>query len=97
MKKIGPYLTVQDDFIPNMQDAYSADNERGSHHLNNAASEQLNQDWPTVIAMAALIEKQRDLLIGALKDILESTIVCGDTQVLDDARAIVTRIEQGKY
>lgn len=66
MRKIGPILTVPDDFIPNMQDAYSADNERGSHHLNNEASKQLNRDWPTVIAMAALIEAERDSYRAAM-------------------------------
>ncbi len=62
MKKIGPHLTVQDDFVPNMQTAYESDNERGAHWLNNAAAEQLNKEWPTVISMAALIEQEWDEL-----------------------------------
>jgi hypothetical protein len=67
MKRIGPYLTVSDDnYLPRMQDAYDTDNERGSHALNNHASEMLGKQWPTVLAMAALIEQQRDELLEKL-------------------------------
>jgi len=63
MKNIGPYMKVPDDYLPNMQDAYECDCETGSHELNNIAARQLNQEWPTVMAMAALIEQQRDELL----------------------------------
>lgn len=72
MKKIGRHLTVPDNFVPNMQAAYEADNERGSHQLNNEASERLNLEWPTVIAMAALIERERDEL-RAIVDLIKTT------------------------
>lgn len=74
--KIGPYFEVhnQPDYIPNMTDAYQADNERGGHHLDNAASERLNQEWPTVIEMARLIETERDtyrMLLTRIKQDIE--------------------------
>lgn len=65
--KIGPSLEVfEPNWVPNMQDAYAADNERGSHHLNNIAADQIAREWPTVCEMAATIETQRDAMIAQL-------------------------------
>lgn len=61
--KIGN-LTVSrtEPYVPNMQDAYNCDLEWGSHGLNNWRSTQFAAGFPTVIKMAALIEKERDRL-----------------------------------
>lgn len=88
--KIGPILTVcnRDTYLPNMVDAFLADNERGSHHLNNESAEKLKQEWPTMIEMANLIETQRDLLLAALKD--------ASNHYLTNAKAVIDLVEQGK-
>lgn len=62
MTKIGPRLTVPDDFVTNMQSAYDTDGEFGSHEMNNRKADELARDWPTAIEMARLIEKERDEL-----------------------------------
>jgi hypothetical protein len=64
MKKIGPYLTVGSDYLPNMQDAYETDTQRGgSHEWNNKLAEEINKLVPTILAMAHEIENQRDKLL----------------------------------
>jgi hypothetical protein len=63
MLKIGPRLQVnRDGFVPNMQDAYETDMEWGSHALNNYFSEKFARDFPTIMAMAWLVEEDRDSL-----------------------------------
>jgi len=90
--KIGPFLTVcRDEYIPNMVDAFVADNENGSHHLNNKAAEKLKAQWPTLLAMAELIEKQRDALLAAIQEINY------DGDGIEEARSLVVKIKQGQY
>lgn len=95
MIKIGPILTIHSrEFLPNMVEALCSDNERGSHHLNNLASEQLKREWPTVLAMADLIEKQRDAL---LKNLEEITADGPTLQWVLESRKLVEKIKQGSY
>jgi hypothetical protein len=62
--KIGSLTVLQEKgYIPNMCDAFEADLESGSHRLSNEQSERFNRDYPTILAMAHLIEKQRDYLM----------------------------------
>lgn len=71
--KIGPILTVYEpDYVPKLIDAILADNERGSHWLNNEAADRLRREWPTLLAMAELIEKERDELKDDLKQLTEN-------------------------
>jgi hypothetical protein len=76
MKTIG-IMTVPDDFRTNMQSAFEADGEFGSHNLNNAMSRDLSQNWPTVLAMARLIEVERDNLLNEVA-LLKRIILTGD-------------------
>lgn len=66
MKQIGPFLSVADDYLPRMQDALEADWESGAHWLNNAKGDEINRLCPTILAMAFLIEQQRDELLREL-------------------------------
>lgn len=59
--RIGVML-VNQDYVPNMQDAYDADTESGAQWLNDQASVELCNKYPTVVAMAGLIEKERNKL-----------------------------------
>lgn len=67
--RIGPILQVKPGTVLRMRLAYDTDMEKGSHWLNNAASEQLNADFPTIVAMAGLIENERDELRRKLRRI----------------------------
>lgn len=67
MKHIGPILSVADDYEPRMQDALETDTESGAHWLGNAKAEEINKLCPTILAMAALIEHERDGSSGACK------------------------------
>lgn len=66
---IGPHLQVPRGATLRMQAAYETDMETGSHYLNNAASERLNSEFPTVVAMAGLIENERDQLKRKLQQL----------------------------
>jgi gluconate kinase len=72
MKKIGPYLSVPNKYVPRMQDAIDADTENGVQWLNQINSKQLNEVAPTVLAMAFLIEEERDKLKKELKKLLRN-------------------------
>ena len=61
--KIGPYLTVANaDFVPNMQTAFETDCECGGCHAANELALEINKLAPTILSMAYLIEKERDVL-----------------------------------
>jgi hypothetical protein len=62
MRKIGPFLSLAIDEPLTMQTAYETDFESGSHWHSNALAKECNRQFPTIIAMAALIEKERDRL-----------------------------------
>lgn len=66
-KKIGPFLHVRQDYDPNMQAAFDTDCECGVHWVNNQKSDLLSQEFPTVVAMSLLIEKERNRLRHELK------------------------------
>ncbi len=81
--KIGPILTVHEEgYIPNMHDAYETDFEMGNHHLANAKAEEFNKQFPTVGAMAALIEKERDMLRDDIRRISDE--LCCETLSFDE-------------
>lgn len=90
--KIGPVLTVNTDdgYLPTMQDAYDTDGEKGAHWLNNAAADEFAKSYPTVIAMARLIEKQRDALLSKLK---EANLDLSSNSITE----LIEKIEKGKY
>lgn len=71
--RIGPRLMVRRGTTLRMQMAYDTDMEKGAHWLNNAASEQLNGDFPTIVAMAGLIENERDQLKRKLRQLKRLT------------------------
>ena len=60
-------MTVSDDWEPRMHEAFEADNETGSHHLNNLASEEFARKYPTILAVSLHIEQQRDALLAQLE------------------------------
>lgn len=62
MIKIGPFMQIRADASLNMQEAYDCDIESGSHWLSEEKSQLLNREFPTVCAMADLIEKERNQL-----------------------------------
>lgn len=79
MKNIGPILQVPEDYVPRMQDAIETDTEAGAHWLSNHKAEEINRLCPTILAMAALIEKERDELMecfNATEEYLDSAQLC---------------------
>lgn len=75
-RKIGPWLSVWPHFEHNMQTAYDTDCEAGSHWLNEAKSDLLNREFPTVVAMARLIEEERNQLKKQLRQLTKKGQSC---------------------
>lgn len=67
--KIGPWLQVAPGFVPNMQTAYDTDCEEGSHWFSEEKCELLGREFPTVVAMARLIEGERNQLKKQLRQL----------------------------
>lgn len=60
MVRIGPILQMRKGEPLTMQTAYDTDCETGVRWMNEEKSKELSQKFPTICAMAELIEKERD-------------------------------------
>lgn len=59
-RQIGPLLQQASGEPLTMQAAYDTDVETGVRWMNEALSKELNEKFPTVVAMAGMIEQERD-------------------------------------
>ena len=60
MKTFGRLSVPDDAPLPSLIKAIQTDLEQGSHHLNNIASEEFAQKYPTIIAVALAHEQDSD-------------------------------------
>lgn len=66
-KLIGRMTVFDPKFELNMQDAINCDCEEGAPWLSETKGRKLMDNYPTIFAMAQLIEKERDQLKAKLK------------------------------
>lgn len=60
LRQIGPVLQMDKSEPLTMQTAYETDCETGAQFTNDLKSKELDEKFPTICAMAELIEKERD-------------------------------------
>lgn len=66
-RRIGPYLKLKHGSTLWIQTAIECDLECGSRWLAEVKAMRMNKEFPTIIAMAGLIEKERDSLRRRLR------------------------------